>query len=318
MVLAPTRTPGPLPGLVVVAAGTAVALVVPGLNPATAAVLLGVLLANSGLPLDALRPGLTLAGRRLIRVAVVLLGLRLSVPALTGLGAAGLGVVLVTVAATFGGTLLLGRRLGVPPARALLVATGFSICGASAVAAMEPVAGGDEEDTGVAVALVTLCGSLAILVLPLLRTPLGLDPVAFGSWTGASVHDVGQVVATAQQVPGALSAAVVVKLSRVVLLAPLVAGVGLGRRRTPGPRPPLVPLFVLGFLAAVVVASVVTVPAPVLRVQDVLLPAALLGLGSTVHLPTLARTGGRSLLLGLSSWLLVGTVAYAGVRLLGG
>lgn len=132
---------------------------------------------------------------------------------------------------TFTATRWLGRRLGVPPARALLVATGFSICGASAVAAMEPVADGDEQDTGIAIALVTLCGSLAILLLPALRGPLGLDPTAFGSWVGASVHDVGQTVATADRVPGALTAAVVVKLSRVVLLAPLVTGVSLARNR---------------------------------------------------------------------------------------
>ena len=112
---------------------------------------------------------------------------------------------MVTVAVTFAGTQLLGRLLAVPPARALLVATGFSICGASAVAAMSEVADADEDDTAVAVALVTLRGSLAIVLLPPLRVPLGLDPVAFGSWVGASVHDVGQTVATASRVDGALS-----------------------------------------------------------------------------------------------------------------
>jgi uncharacterized integral membrane protein (TIGR00698 family) len=196
------------------------------------------------------------------------------------------------------------------------------------VAAMEEVADGDDDDTGVAVALVTLCGSLAILLLPALRGPLGLDPVAFGSWVGASVHDVGQTVATANRVPGALTSAVVVKLSRVVLLAPLVAGVTVSRsRRRDGAsepragRPPVVPLFVAGFLAAIALASTGLLPAPVLAgaklVQGILLAAALVGLGTGIHLPTLRRTGGRSLVLGLLSWLLVGAVSYAGVRLLG-
>ena len=162
---------------------------------------------------------------------MVLLGLQLALPQLLHLGLAGLAVVVVTVAATFTGTRLLGRLLGVSPARSLLIVTGFSICGASAVASMEEVAGGDDDDTGVAVALVTLCGSLAILLLPALHGPLGLDPVAFGSWVGASVHDVGQTVATANRVPGAVTSAVVVKLSRVALLAPLVAGVALRRSR---------------------------------------------------------------------------------------
>ena len=197
---------------------------------------------------------------------------------------------------------------------------------------MEEVAAGDDDDTGVAVALVTLCGSLAILLLPTLHEPLGLDPVAFGSWVGASVHDVGQTVVTASRVPGALTSAVVVKLSRVVLLAPLVAGVALARsrsrsRRTPeaaavsGRRPSLIPLFVAGFLSAIVVTSTGLLSDSVLAgaktAQGVLLAAALVGLGTGIHLPTLRRTGGRALLLGLASWVLVGTVSYAGVLMLG-
>jgi uncharacterized integral membrane protein (TIGR00698 family) len=325
------------PGLAVVAAATAVAVVVahlvPALNATTVGVVLGALLVNAGLHRPALHAGTRLAGKRLLRLAVVLLGLQLSLAQLASLGLGGLAVVVVTVAVTFTGTQLLGRALGVGRARSLLIATGFSICGASAVAAMEPVADGDEEDTGVAVALVTLCGSLAILLLPALRGPLHLDPTAFGRWVGASVHDVGQTVATASRVPGALTAAVVVKLSRVVLLAPLVTGVALVRTRrlrrsaasgtpdAPAKRPPALPLFVAGFLTAIVVSSTGVLSPGVLAdakaVQQVLLVAALVGLGTGIHLPTLRRTGGRALVLGGASWVLVAVVAYAGVTLLG-
>jgi uncharacterized integral membrane protein (TIGR00698 family) len=318
-----------LPGLLVVAAATAVAFgvarLVPGLNASTVAVVLGALLVNFRLHRPVLHAGTRFAAHRLLRMAVVLLGLQLALPQLVALGLPGVCVVLATVAVTFTGTRLLGRLLGLSPARSLLVATGFSICGASAIAAMEPVAGGDDDDTGVAVALVTLCGSLAILVLPLLRVPLGLDPAAFGSWVGASVHDVGQTVATADRVPGALTAAVVVKLTRVVLLAPLVAGVALLRARGRGTlvgagrRPPVVPLFVAGFLAAIALASTRVVPAAVLSVahgvQSVLLTAALVGLGTGISLRALRHTGGRALALGLLSWLLVAAVAYVGVRI---
>lgn len=325
------RRSSPLPGLLAVAAATAAAFgihaLVPSVNPSTAAVALGALAVNLGLHHPALHVGTHIASHRFLRLAVVLLGLQLGVPQLLHLGAPGAVVVVGTVAITFLGTQLLGRLLGVPPARALLVATGFSICGASAVAAMEQVAGGDDDDTAVAIALVTLCGSLAILLLPLLGQPLGLDPAAFGSWVGASVHDVGQTVATADRVPGALTTAVVVKLSRVVLLAPLVAGTAVVlRRRIPAAgrtvrRAPLLPLFVAGFLAAIAVASTGLLPDPVLHAtkvaQEVLLAAALVGLGTGIHLPMLRRTGGRALVLGLLSWLLVATVAYAGVRLTG-
>ncbi|SDQ15700.1 YeiH family protein [Quadrisphaera sp. DSM 44207] len=323
-----------LPGLVLVAVATALALAVagsvPGLGAPTAAVLLGAVVANTGLHRPVLRAGTRFAASRLLRTAVVLLGLQVALPQLADLGAAGLAVVLVTVAVTFTGTQLLGRALGVPRGRSVLVAAGFAICGASAVAAVRPVTDADDEDAAVAVALVVLCGSLAILLLPALRAPLGLDPAAFGAWVGASVHDVGQVVATASRVDGALEAAVVVKLARVVLLAPLVALVALSARRRVAAatgaggvrRPPVVPLFVAGFLLAVAVASTGALPAAPLaaaeRVQQVLLVAALVGLGTGVRWAVLRRTGGRALALGLGSWALVAATACAGVRLTGG
>ena len=318
-----------LPGLLLAAVGAAVGYAVhawlPGVQPGTVAVALGALLVNLRWIPDRASPGLTFASKKLLRVAVVLLGFALSLRQVAELGGPGLVVVLVTVAAAFFGTLALARLLRVRSATGLLVATGFSICGASAIAAMEPLAKGKKDDTAVSVALVTLCGSLAILVLPLLRHPLGLeDPLAFGQWVGASVHDVGQVVATGNTVPGSLESAVIVKLTRVILLAPLVFGVGLylHRRHTSelapsGKRPALVPLFVACFIGAIVLNSVVTLPESFLevasRVQELLLAVALFALGTGIHWQVMRRAGGRPLLLGLLSWLLVAGVAYAGV-----
>lgn len=335
------RGPGPLPGLAMAAAGVALAWGVHRLVSAvpmlTVAVVLGIAAAHlpgvRALVRGAGRPGLTLAGKRLMRVGVVLLGLKLSLDDVLGLGWATVVMVLVTVVATFFGTLWLGRRLGLRGDQPLLIATGYSICGASAIGAVSEVSGSDEEDVATSVALVTLCGTLAIAVLPLLHHPLGLDDVQFGRWVGAGVHDVGQVVATAQTAgPAALGEAVLVKLMRVALLAPLVAAVAVAVRRrraydartsragaAEGKRPVLVPLFVLGFLAMVVVRTTGQVPAGVLdgaqHVQELLLAAALFGLGSAVHLPSLVRTGGRVAALGLCSWVVIAGVSYGGVLL---
>ncbi|SEQ15466.1 YeiH family protein [Streptomyces radiopugnans] len=327
-------TPGPLPGLALAAGGTALAWAVhrllPGVPMLTAAVVLGVAAAHlpavgrfaSGTG----RPGLSLAGRRLMRAGVVLLGLELSLGDVLGLGWATVGMVLAVVASTFFGTLWLGRRLGLRGDQPLLVATGYSICGASAIGAVGEARGSDERDTAASVALVTLCGTLAVVVLPLLHHPLGLDGAQFGRWVGAGVHDVGQVVAAAQTAgPAALGEAVLVKLMRVLLLAPLVAAVAFSavrRGRDGGPRggrPPLVPLFAAGFLAAVAVRTTGAVPAGALEaaatVREFVLAAALVGLGSAVHLPSLARTGMRLAVLGACSWVVVAGVSYAGVLL---
>ncbi|MEU7313083.1 putative sulfate exporter family transporter [Streptomyces sp. NPDC007083] len=338
---APAPKPSPLPGLAFaalgVAAASAVHLLVPAVPMLTAAVVLGIAAAHLPGPRTlvrgAARPGLTLAGKRLMRLGIVLLGLRLALGDVLELGWATVAMVACVVVATFFGTLWLGRRLKLPGDQPVLVATGYSICGASAIGAVSEVRGSEEEDVATSVALVTLCGTLAILVLPLLHGPLGLDASQFGRWVGAGVHDVGQVVATAQTGgPQALNEAVLVKLLRVLMLAPLVAAMVLavrerhGARRTPegtrppqGRRPPLVPLFVLGFLGMVALRTTAWLPGAALEgaatAQEILLAAALFGLGSAVHLPSLTRTGARVAGLGLCAWIVVAGASYGGVLL---
>ncbi|MEU4999579.1 putative sulfate exporter family transporter [Streptomyces sp. NPDC021622] len=326
----------PLPGLALAALGVAAAGAVHALLPAvpmlTAAVVLGLAAAHVPGVRAVVRgrgkAGLSLAGKRLMRLGVVLLGLKLSLDDVLGLGWATVVMVLGVVAATFFGTWWLGRRMGLPGDQPLLIATGYSICGASAIGAVSEVTESEERDAAVSVALVTLCGTLAIAVLPLLQGPLGLSDAEFGRWAGASVHDVGQVVATAQTAgAGALGDAVLVKLMRVAVLAPLVAAVGLSLRarsaaRGAGKRrPPVVPLFVAGFIGMVAVRSTGWVPGSVLdlagHAQELLLAAALFGLGAAVDLPSLTRTGGRVAALGLCAWVVVAGVSYVGVLWVG-
>ncbi|MFE0134233.1 YeiH family protein [Streptomyces sp. NPDC059037] len=329
----------PLPGLALAALGVAAAGAVHALLPAvpmlTAAVVLGLAAAHVPGVRAVVRgrgkAGLSLAGKRLMRLGVVLLGLKLSLDDVLGLGWATVVMVLGVVAATFFGTWWLGRRMGLPGDQPLLIATGYSICGASAIGAVSEVTESEERDAAVSVALVTLCGTLAIAVLPLLQGPLGLSDAEFGRWAGASVHDVGQVVATAQTAgAGALGDAVLVKLMRVAVLAPLVAAVGLALRARAaargagagvGKRPPVVPLFVAGFIGMVAVRSTGWVPGSVLdlagHAQELLLAAALFGLGAAVDLPSLTRTGGRVAALGLCAWVVVAGASYAGVRWVG-
>ena len=168
-----------------------------------------------------------------------------------------------------------------------------------------------------------------MVLLPLLQRPLGLSDVQFGIWAGASIQEVGQVVAAAGAGGAAVVAvAVVVKLTRVLLLAPVVATVSVRRRmagpdrRPAGKRPPLVPLFVLGFLACVAVRSTGLVPAGVLalveHLQVGMLGAALFGMGAGVRLSSLVRGTGPVLLVATVSTLFIASVSLAGVLLLGG
>ena len=329
---APARA-GIGPGLALLVAlaavATAAATVVPVLSPLVAGVVLGAVVVNVVSLPERFQPGITFGARSLLRSGVVLLGFRLSVGDVIGLGTGGLLVVAMVVTVTFLGTRWLARRLGVPDDLGLLVATGYSICGASAIAAMDGVVHAEEEETAYAITLVTLCGTLSIFLLPLLADPLGLAGEAFGTWAGAAVHDVGQVVATAStQDADSVAAATVVKLTRVVLLAPLVAVIAIGRRRSTvsdaaegarTTRPPLLPLFVVGFLAAIAVRSTGWLSAGALdqiaTVEKLVLTVALVGLGAGVNVARMRRLSARPLALGGAAWVLVAGASLAGTAL---
>lgn len=307
---APTRYGELVPGLLLVGAVVAVAVLavraVPWLSPLTAAVVLGVVVGNTvGVP-PAAAPGVRLAGRLLLRLGVALLGLQLVVTDVLALGAGPVLAVCGGLVLVFVCSLALGRRLGLAPGRAALVAVGVAVCGAAAIAALSSVTDSDEDDAASAVAVVTLFGTAAVFLLPVAATALQLGPVATGAWAGASVHEVAQVVATAAPAGElALLTAVVVKLLRVLMLAPLVAVVAVRTRRGTGvPTTPwtLVPWFLTAFVAAVALRSTGLLPSAVLDVARhaslLLLAAALVSLGTGVHLGQLLRSGGPALLVG--------------------
>lgn len=298
-------------------------------SPLVASLAIGVALGNLGAVPAVCAPGVKFSAKKILRLGIVLLGSQLAVSQVVELGGAELAVVIVVVAATFLGTMWLGPRLGVSRPLSLLVATGFSICGASAVAAMEGVAEADEEEVTYAIALVTLCGSLAIILLPALRSVVGLDAAEmFGAWVGASVHDVAQVIATSSTGgDSAVQSATVVKLSRVVLLAPLVAMVSVWlrtpraglRSKSTSSKVSVVPIFVVGFIAMILVRTTGVLSDDVLStlktVEQWCLASALVGLGAEVRLAKLLRVGGRPLALAGISWGAIATLSLVGVHL---
>ncbi|MGV8883470.1 MAG: YeiH family protein [Rhodoglobus sp.] len=317
----------PLIGLGIAAVGLLIAFGIHWLVPAvpvlTACVVLGVLftaLPWSSAVKSAARPGFTIASKRLLRIGIVLLGFSLSLVDVARLGWATLIAIVLVVLLTFFLTLAVGRIAKLPGDQPLLIAAGFSICGASAIGAMSAVTGSKDEETATPIALVTLCGTLAIAVLPALAPLFGLNAEQFGMWVGASVHDVGQVVATAQIAgASALAVAVVVKLTRVVMLAPMIAiaGIALKGREREGARPPIVPLFVVGFLAAVLLRTFLPLPEELLAViagiQHVLLGLALFALGAAIRIGALVRTGGRPLAVAGISWLAIAALSLGAV-----
>ncbi len=319
----PVRTgAGVVPGLLLAGsiAVAATALhrlpVVGALSPMILAMLLGILVGYVvGVP-ERARAGVQFGIRRVLRWGVVLLGLQLTVQQLAAIGGRGVAIVAVSLLATFLVTKLAGRLLGVDRKLAELIAAGTSVCGASAVIAVNTVTRGSEEDVAYAVACVTVFGTVAMFSDPPLGTLLGLHAADFGLWAGASIHEVAQVVASAfQRGPNAGDVATVAKLTRVAMLAPLVLGLAVARGKGSthaGERAPM-PMFVLGFLLLIGINSTHVLPAAstaaVRPVTTFLLTLALGAMGLQTHVGKLRAKGLRPLLLGAFSSLFISALS---------
>lgn len=302
----------------------------PGLgmfSPMILAIVAGMALHNIvGTPARA-RPGVTFSMRRLLRLAIILLGLQLTAAQIVEVGARGLAVIALSLTGTFLFTVWMGRLLGVDRKLAELIAAGTSICGASAVIATNTVTRANDEDVAYAVACVTVFGSVAMFAYPLLPALLHLDAHAFGLWSGASIHEIAQVIAAAfQDGQQAGEFGTIAKLARVMLLAPVVLTLGLlatrrarhGNHDHASAQPPL-PWFVFGFIALVGVNSIITVPAEaktvIVTATTFLLSMALAAMGLETDLTKLKAKGLRPLALGLTAFLFIAGFSLALVKL---
>ena len=313
----PART---LPGVLLTAVIAVTATVLhrmPGfgsLSSLILSILLGMAFHNLiGTPRRA-KAGVTFSLRRILRAAIVLLGLQLTVTQIGTVGLAGVAGTVTTLGATFLFTLWAGRRLGVERALSTLIATGTSICGASAVVAANAVVDGGDEDVAYAIATVTVFGSLSMVVFPALDSVLHLAPHVYGLWSGASIHEIAQVVAAAfQEGADAGRFATIVKLTRVLMLAPVVLILAYfwdrGRGNSAGRRKGTTPWFAFGFLLMVGFNSAVPLSdglrGHVAEITTFMLAMALAAMGLETDIRKLKAKGLRPLALGASAWVFI-------------
>lgn len=306
--------------IAVAVAGVALAIstVAPLLGPLLVALIIGMLAANT--------PGVSVYvvgtaprfDKLMLRSGIVLLGLKIALSDVLALGLPGVTVALATVATTYAATQLVGRALGLDRDLVTLIAAGFSICGAAAIAAVESSVRAKPKDVALAITLVTVFGTIMIGAVPALGHVLGLTDEQTAVWAGASIHEVAQVLAAASLIGAGtatvLATATTVKLVRVMLLAPVQV---LSARvcHSPGAprRGPLVPLFLIGFLAAVALRSTGVLPEAVLAVASalttILLSAAMFGLGTGIVARHLWPVPVRALALAVASTMVAATVA---------
>jgi uncharacterized integral membrane protein (TIGR00698 family) len=302
------------------------------LSPLIVAIVLGMVIHNTvGTP-AAFRSGVTFSMRRILRFAIILLGLQLSLSQVVSVGIVGVTIIALTLVGTFVFTVWLGNRFGIDHKLAQLIAAGTSICGASAVIATNTVTRASDEDVAYAVASVTVFGSAAILFYPALAGFLQLTPHAFGLWAGASIHEIAQVVAAAfQNGTEAGNFATIAKLSRVMLLAPMILVLGhvIAKDRRaidvgslePATRQAVPkPWFVAGFVTMMLFNSLNLIPpadkAYLIQATTFLLTVALAAMGLETDVGKLRAKGGKPLLVGAGSWLFISTFSFCLIEML--
>ncbi|TCC64730.1 putative sulfate exporter family transporter [Kribbella pittospori] len=320
-----------LPGLGVVLLLTAVAVPLGRLVPVVGGPVFGIVLGVlAGLLIPALRsdqcrPGYDFAAKNLLQVSIVVLGTGLSLQQVAHVGASSLPVMLGTLALALGGAWVFGRLLGVRGDTQTLIGVGTAICGGSAIAAATAAIGAKRSSVAYALATIFTFNVVAVLAFPPLGHLMGLSSEAFGLWAGTAINDTSSVVAAGYAYSAdAGDQALVVKLTRSLMLVPIVLTLVVlksrrdartadrqnpDRPRTRLPWRRLVPIFLIGFVAAAGLRSAGLVPdgwLPTLSlVGTCLITSALVAIGLSLRPRELRDAGPRPLLLGAILWALV-------------
>ena len=239
------------------------------------AILLGMLLRNLFPMPQMFLDGLRFCARNVLRLGIVLVGIKLSLLDVFRLGAAGIPVVVVVITS---GIVILGwlsRRLQLPVRLGILIAAGTSICGITAIASTAPVIEAEEQEVACSVAIITLFGLLGMLFYPYLAHAILHSSEQIGLFLGTAIHDTSQVVGAALayrevfQDEAAFKAATATKLTRNLFLAVVVPLLAYRYSRSQArlqhatthsaPRPALLdllPLFILGFVGMALLRTI--------------------------------------------------------------
>jgi uncharacterized integral membrane protein (TIGR00698 family) len=314
-----------------------------GMSPLIIGIFSGMIYGNvlrDGMP-ESWASGVNFSARKLLRIAVAFFGLRVSLQEIAQVGLPGLTVSVLLVVSTLAiGTWVGMKLMKLDRDTALLTAAGSAICGAAAVLAFESTLQSQPHKSAMAVGSVVLFGTLSMFLYPL-AVHLGwlrLDTLGVGLFFGGTIHEVAQVVGAASNVsPEAVHIATIVKMTRVMLLVPvlLVVGVWANRARNkdaaagaPGTSSKgklAIPWFALGFLALVIVNSLRVLPGSATQTLNLLdtfaLTMAMTALGIETKIAQIRQAGPKALITGfiLYAWLIGGGLAITmGVeRLLG-
>ncbi|MDD3058505.1 MAG: YeiH family protein [Sphaerochaeta sp.] len=286
------------------------------------ALFLGMVLHTIKQPGKQLQQGIGFASKRLLKIAIVLLGASLDITTIMQVGGRSLMIMLFTLATCFGIGHFVGKALHLNWKMSNLISAGTGICGGSAIAAIAPVIDAEDRDIAFAMSATFLFDMVMILIFPLMGHALGMSDTAYGLWAGTAVNDTSSVVAAGYGFSEAAGDyAVMVKLTRTLAIIPtvLIFGAihfhmqGVGKNRK-GQVQSSIPYFILLFLAMAGLNSLGIIPqdlsAMLKTLSKFLMVTALAAIGLKTSLGDLRTSGGAAMAHGFIISLLVVLAAY--------
>lgn len=276
-------------------------------------------------------PGLKFTSKKLLKFAIILLGLSLNIKTIMTVGKMSLAVMIFTLLTCFGGGYFIGKALGLNWKLSNLISAGTGICGGSAIAAISTTIDADDNDIAYAMSATFLFDMAMIVLFPIMGQALGMSDQAFGIWAGTAVNDTSSVVATGYAFSEAAGDfATMVKLTRTLAIIPTVIVFALIQLRIKQKEAianaqsttdlkasfklsKIFPWFILGFLAMSIVASIFTIPSQMVHstksISKFLMVCALAAIGVNTSFAGLKKVGARPMLHGFIISALVVVVA---------
>ncbi|GGG03568.1 MULTISPECIES: YeiH family protein [Cysteiniphilum] len=300
-----------------------------GISPLIIGIILGIIYAHTLKHKTPLRwsSGVIFSAKRVLRIAIILFGFNLSFQLIASVGLSGLLASLIVLATTFILGIVLGEKVfKLDRDSSILISAGSSVCGAAAVLAAESAIKSEAYKSAMAVGTVVIFGTLAMFIYPILMKSglLFLDDTGYGIFTGATIHEVAQVVAAGNAVShNAEVIAVTVKMIRVMMIAPLLIFVGLwiayeakklsaNNSDNKAQVKVVIPWFAVGFIVVAGFNSLQLLPESlvhgILVVDQFMLTMAMTALGIETHFSKFKQAGLKPLLLSLILfiWLILG------------
>ncbi|SCY69613.1 conserved hypothetical integral membrane protein [Lysinibacillus sp. TC-37] len=270
---------------------------------------------------DSWQVGIAFSSKKLLRLGIILLGMRLN---LADIYHAGANVFLIAVINLVFALLVvygLTKMFKVEQKLGILTACGTAICGAAAVVAIAPQIKANEKETAVGAAIVALLGTIFTLIYTVIYSIIDLTPTEYGIFAGGTLHEIAHVIAAASAGGNeAIDIAVIVKLTRVALLVPVAIMIGIFYRRIDKNKEKkafsfsIIPWFILGFLAMSAINSLGIIPANVaqafVNIAYILIAMAMAGLGLNVEIKTFKELGVKAFIAGLIGSVCLSVLGY--------